>query len=42
MLFRVAMLRALNSASLPDTDRGLLLHYALLPLSRAPKFSTGK
>ena len=34
MFFRVAVLRALKGANLPDTDRGLLLRYALLPRVR--------
>jgi hypothetical protein len=31
MLFRVAILRALKSTNLSDADRGLLVHYSLLP-----------
>jgi len=34
MLFRVAVLRALKSASMPDSDRALLVRYALLPRVR--------
>jgi hypothetical protein len=34
MLFRVAILRALKGANLSDADRGLLVHYALLPRVR--------